>query len=324
MARMAVMVVLSFAALLLVCGTAAIGLLSGILLPRIATLEPDVRVRLLFRLRMFPMAAATIGALGVVLPTFLWFEPSGSQERIPLTLIVTAACGVLLLSSAAWRAVRALSATRVLARHWLSLARTIDGVETPVAAYAIDDVYPTVAVVGIRRPMLFLSSRVLDECSADETRAMILHEQAHIETHDNARRLALRACPELFTSVTNLDRAWEAAAEEAADRRVARRAPHLAMSLAQALVRVGRLVPDGSVSSVLSVAPLVLSENALYSGGSLENRVRRLVTPAPARQPSTSYDRVVMTLATLGAATIFLLSAPALHQAIEAIVATLP
>src|SRR6185437_10461453 len=111
---------------------------------------------------------------------------------------------------------------------------------------------------------------------------------------------------------------------EAADRRVARRAPHLAMSLAQALVRVGRLVPDGSVSSVLSVAPLFASASALYSGGSLENRVRRLVTPAPARQPSTSYDRVVMTLATLGAATIFLLSAPALHQAIEAIVPQLP
>jgi Zn-dependent protease with chaperone function len=314
MARMAVMVVLSSAALLLVCSTVAIGLLSRILLPRIAALEPDVRVRLLFRLRIFPMAAATIGAVGVVLPTFLWFEPSGSQERIPLTLIATATCGLLLLSSAAWRALRALARTRALARHWLSRARAIDGVETPVAAYAIDDVYPTVAVVGIRRPRLFLSSRVLDECSADETRAMILHEQAHIETHDNARRLALRACPELFASVTNLDRAWEAAAEEAADGLVARRAPHLAMSLAQALVRVGRLVPD----------PLVASASALYSGGSLESRVRRLVTPAPAAQPSTSYGCVVMTLVTLGAVSVFLLSAPVLHRVIEAIVATLP
>jgi len=314
MVRMAVMVVLSSVALLMVCGTAAIGLLSSILLPRIATLEPDVRVRLLFRLRIFPMAVATIGALGVVLPTFLWFEPSGSQERIPLTLIATATCGLLLLSSAAWRTVRAYSTTRALARHWLSRARTIDGIATPVAAYAIDDLYPTVAVVGIRRPMLFLSSRVLDECSADETRAMILHEQAHIERHDNARRLALRACPKLFSPVTDLDRAWEAAAEEAADRLVARRAPHLAMSLAQALVRVGRLVPD----------PLVASASALYSGGGLENRVRRLVTPAPVTRTSTSYGCVVMTFATLAAASVFVLAAPALHRVIEAIVATLP
>jgi len=314
MARMAVMVVLSSVALLLVCGTAAIALLSRLLLPRMATLEPDVRSRVLFRLRIFPMAAATLGAVAVVLPTFLWFEPSGSQERIPLTLIAGAACGLLLLSLAARRAVRALSTTRALTRHWRSRARAIDGVETPVEAYAIDDVYPTVAVVGIRHPVLFLSSRVLDECAADETRAMILHEQAHIETHDNARRLALRACPELFASVTTLDRAWEAAAEEAADRLVVQRAPHLAISLAQALVRVGRLVPD----------PLVASASALYSGGSLESRIRRLITPAPVAPASTSYGCVVMTLATLAAASVFVLSAPALHRVIEAIVATLP
>jgi len=313
MARMALMVVLSSVALLLVCGTAAIGLVSHLLLPRIARLEPDVRARLLFRLRILPMAAATMGALGAVLPTFLWFEPSGSQERIPLTLIVTATCGLLLLSGAAWRAARALATTRALGRHWLARARVFEGVETPVAAYAIDDLYPTVAVVGIRRPILFLSSRVLDECSADETRAMILHEQAHIETHDNARRLAVRACPELFPSVADLGRAWEAAAEEAADRLVVRRAPHLALSLAQALVRVGRLVPD----------PLVASASALYSGGSLENRVRRLVTPPAAAQRSASYG-CVMTVAALATASAFVVSAPALHRVIEAIVATLP
>ena len=67
MARMAVMVVLSSVALLLVCGTAAIGLLSSILLPRIARLEPDVRARLLFRWRICPMADATIGAVLLLL-----------------------------------------------------------------------------------------------------------------------------------------------------------------------------------------------------------------------------------------------------------------
>ena len=32
------------------------------------------------RLRVLPLAAAVAGALGVVLPTFLWFEPSGNRR----------------------------------------------------------------------------------------------------------------------------------------------------------------------------------------------------------------------------------------------------
>ena len=249
MARMAVVVVLSAAALVLICGTAALGLLSGILVRRLDRLEPVSRARFLFGLRVLPLAAAVAGALGVVLPTFLWFEPSGTRERIPVTLIVTALCGLALLARAAWRAFHALSVTRRLTQQWLAAARAIPGLDARVAAYAIDDEFPTVAVVGIRRPVLFMSSRVLRECSEDETRAMILHERAHVEARDNARRLALRACPDLFTRAAQLDRAWESASEEAADTAVARQAPQLALSLAQALIRIGRLVPDPLLSA---------------------------------------------------------------------------
>ena len=314
MARMAVVVVLSAAAFLLICGTLALGLLSGILVRRIDRLEPVSRARLLFGLRVLPLAAAVAGALGVVLPTFLWFEPSASQERIPVTLIVMALCGLALLARAAWRAVHALSVTRRLTQQWLAAARFIPGFDAAVAAYAIDDEFPTVAVVGIRRPVLFMSSRVLRECSADETRAMILHEHAHIEARDNARRLALRACPDLFTRAGQFDRAWESASEEAADTAVARQSPQLALSLAQALIRIGRLVPD----------PLVGSVSAIYSGGSLDARVRRLVTPPSFARSAPALSRMTIALAGALAVWAFAASAPAIHQAIEALVATLP
>ena len=311
MARMAVVVVLSAAAFLLICGTLALGLLSGMLVRRIDRLEPVSRARLLFGLRVLPLAAAGAGALAVVLPTFLWFEPSGSHERIPVTLIVMALCGLALLARAAWRAVHALSVTRRLTQQWLAAARFIPGFDAPVAAYAIDDEFPTVAVVGIRRPVLFMSSRVLRECSADETRAMILHEHAHIEARDNARRLALRACPDLFTRAGQFDRAWESASEEAA--RIARLSAG-ALSLAQALIRIGRLVPD----------PLVGSVSAIYSGGSLDARVRRLVTPPSFTRSAPALSRMTIALAGALAVWAFAASAPAIHQAIEALVATLP
>ena len=73
-----------------------------------------------------------------------------------------------------------------------------------------------------------MSRAVLRECSADETRAMILHEYAHVEARDNDAPAAARL-PDLFARAAQLDRAWEAASEEAADAAVARQAPQLAL-----------------------------------------------------------------------------------------------
>lgn len=313
--RMAAIVVFSSVTLLFVTATAAVQLLSTTIARRLEHLDSSSRADALFLLRVLPTVLAILVSAGLILPTFLWFEPSNSQERIPATMIVGAACGGLLLARVAWRAIRALSDTRELMHAWRSRARSVAELDAPIPAFAIEDEFPTVAVVGMRRPLLFMSARLLEECTLEETRAMILHEYAHVEAHDNARRLLLRACPNLFGWARRLEAAWEAASEEAADATVARRAPHLALSLAQALVRVGRLVPQ----------PFVGSASALHSGGSIESRVRHLLAPAsPRRAKSGPLLRVALTLAVASSAIGVAIAAPSIHQVIERLVAVLP
>lgn len=315
-ARMAVIVVLSSIAILLVVGTAVVRAASTMLLRRLESRDPISRANHLFLLRVMPGAMALFVSGVVILPAFLWLEPGNSQERIPTTMIAAAGCGCLLLLGVAWRTIGALSATRRLLRTWQSRAQSVANIDAPIPAYSIDDEFPTVAVIGLHRPILFMSAQVLRECSPEETRAMILHECAHVGAHDNIRRLLLRACPDLFGCARAFEKAWEGASEEAADAVVARQAPHLALSLAQALVRVGRLAPE----------PLAGSASALYSGGSIESRVRRLLSP-PASPLAVSSERRGGLIVAVGAAVMvmaLLLGAPAIHQIIEILVATLP
>jgi beta-lactamase regulating signal transducer with metallopeptidase domain len=182
-----------------------------------------------------------------------------------------------------------------------------------VAVYAIDVPYPIVAVAGVVRPAVFIAERLLAECSSGEVRAMIGHETSHIRTFDNARRFVLCACPDLFGDRSRLTRAWKDAAEEAADEDVARTPAH-ALDLAQALIRVARLAP--------ACAPALAS--AFYAGAGIDGRVRRLVT-------RPVYDAVPVVLrgwalgiaaAVLAAA--FVLSAPVIHQLMEAAVRLVP
>ena len=108
-ARMAVIVVLSSIAILLVVGTAVVRAASTMLLRRLESRDPISRANDLFLLRVMPGAMALFVSGVVILPTFLWLEPGNSQERIPTTMIAAAGCGCLLLAGRCvaddWRAV---------------------------------------------------------------------------------------------------------------------------------------------------------------------------------------------------------------------------
>ena len=278
---------------------------------------PASRATLLFRLRMLPAAAACVVAFGIALPVFFWFEPRETGETLATTLVVTAAVGLALLARSAWRGVAALRATSRVRRDWVRRGRSLEGFDSAVPVFAIDEAFPMVAVVGFARPAVFIAERVLRECSADEVRAMVRHECSHVSVHDNLKRLLIRACPD-FLPARLLDRAWANAAEEAADAAAAAEEPACALDLARALIRVARLAP-------LQPTPGIMS--AFYGGGSIESRVRRLLDErprsAPARLPR--YVRRAMTagfLCLVAAAVV--LGAPSLHQAMESVVSFLP
>jgi beta-lactamase regulating signal transducer with metallopeptidase domain len=266
-------------------------------------------------LRLLPFVAGLVGAFAIVLPLFLWFEPSDTQESVAKTLAVLGAAGALWLALGAWRAALAWRATRALAREWHGRGRRLDTFDVPIPVFAIDETYPMVAVVGFRRPELFISERVLRACSPDEVHAMILHECAHAAAYDNTKRFVLRACPPLLSANRSLDTLWAHATEEAADAAATRSRPGLRTDLAHALVTIARL-------ATVTHPPLPVS--ALYLGGSIESRVRRLLAPPTPQAPPRVRISVVSLVAIVTTIAAAIMFGSTLHSALEAVVKFLP
>lgn len=307
-------VTLSSFALFTIAGSALVSWFAPALARRFERYVPAVRARLLFRLRMAPAAIGIGVAVGIALPVFLAYEPRESEEGLAITLLVLAAMGVALFAGGAWRALRAWHSTRVVRRQWESRGRRLEGFDTSLPVFAIDEQFPTVAVVGVINPALFVAERVLTECTRDEVRAMLRHEAAHVTVRDNLKRFLIRACPDALSSRGHLDRAWSIAAEEAADAAAVAERPASAVELAEALIRVARLAAPRT--------PELAS--AFYLGGSIESRIRRLVGPTSALDAPTPLGCVILTTGTLCFAAIVFTTAPALHQVMEAIVSRLP
>ncbi|HTL42707.1 MAG TPA: M56 family metallopeptidase [Vicinamibacterales bacterium] len=295
--------------------SALVGAAAPLAASRIARYAPASRASILFGLRMLPAGAGIGFALAVALPIFLWFEPRETQETVTLTLAVTAAAGVAVWVRGAARAFRAWRATRYAIRTWRQRGRRLTSFETSMPVFAIEESFPTVAVAGVARPVLFISERVLRECPDDEVRAMVAHERSHVARRDNLKRLLIRGCPDLLGAGMLVERAWSDAAEEAADAEAAAGRPDRALDLAQALIRVARLAPRLEAPALAS---------AFYLGGSIESRIRRLVEPDRLPAPSHPLGCVAIGGLALALAAIVVTSAPALHQLMEAAVHFLP
>jgi Zn-dependent protease with chaperone function len=81
---------------------------------------------------------------------------------------------------------------------WLRSAQpvTLAGISAP--ALVVESEFPVVSVVGLRRPRLVIARAVLDSCSNEELRAILAHEQGHIDRRDNLRRLLLSIAPDIL------------------------------------------------------------------------------------------------------------------------------
>ena len=133
------------------------------------------------------------------------------------------------------------------------------------------------AVVGVRRPDLYVSADVMRACSASELAAIAAHEHAHVVAHDNLMRVLFALAPAAGEPARRLERAWASTAEEAAD--LGARAAGDGVTLARALTTVARLALGHPVAP-----PLAMS--AFIGGDSLESRVRRLLEPARPAGPT--------------------------------------
>lgn len=217
--------------------------------------------------RTLPAALAIAVTAAVLGPGYFRHEQRVESEGVGLALALCALGGLLLLAVSLFRAARAIVTTSSLRRAWLSNGRPVRLGGAGLPAYAIDVPFPLVAVIGVMRPRLFISTSVLRGCSDAELDAIVEHERRHVSTFDNAVRLLMDAAPDAlgFTRASaSIAAAWHQAVEHRADDAAARR-----LDLASALVRVARLAGESRAGA--------LPASALYRGEAIEERVKRLM-----------------------------------------------
>ncbi len=268
------------------------------------------RADTLLRLRLWPSIVAIV--IGAFTAIGLWrFESSDAHEVIGWTLRGGATLGALVLATFATRLWRLHLETRSLLTTWLAGATPLPLGDLPgppdldVPAYRIETHFPVVAVVGVFRPTLVVDGSVLDACSPEELSAILAHEGGHIRRWDNLRRALFAATPDLLAWTSAgpaLREAWREATEEAADDVAAATDGQMRNHLAGALIRVARTARESTSDASTTFRARRLPASALYRGGSVERRVRRLFEPPEPDRPAGRRWGLAAAISTLAVA----------------------
>jgi Zn-dependent protease with chaperone function len=275
---------LSFAALLVfnLAATATIAVVWKMLAARANDWSANRRTKVIFALRVFPLAGALIFVAAFLLPAYFLFEPYNAKEtityKLALPALVSAAGAVLALLRVAGK----LWKTRRLIKGWRAGAEPVKIADLDVPVYRISHEFPLIAVVGVFSPTIFVARQIFDALGEAEFRAAVAHELGHIRARDNLRRMILGVCQDSLFVIApfnrRLDRLWAETAEAAADEFAARTGAaeedgaKTALNLAAALVKIARLAPSNARPATLAGASLLTEQTDDVTG-----RVRRLL-----------------------------------------------
>jgi Zn-dependent protease with chaperone function len=173
-------------------------------------------------------------------------------------LIVLALLGCSVLALMLMRAARMWRMTRFMQLEWQKHARPVSALIPGVPLYRIDINASLLAVTGIFRPKVFVSSAVADALSHAELSAALSHEIAHVRSHDNLKQLLMKltAPPVWFSRARSMEQAWTRASEMAADENALAQGAS-ALELSSALIKVGRLSMGHTVPDTFTASHLV-------------------------------------------------------------------
>jgi Zn-dependent protease with chaperone function len=295
---------------------------SRLLLRRMGCATPGTKANLLFALRLLPLALACVVTFGLVLPSFLEFEPSSTKEGMGFRLMALAILGALLLLGMLARGVSILHATSQAQRGWRERSERMNVATLRTPVYRVESGASLLAVTGILRPKIFVGSEIAEALSPDELRAALAHEMAHVSSFDNLKQFLLKStrAPRWLKVLYQADAEWTNASEIAADREALAEGASV-LDLSSALIKVGRLKrPLAGRDPVAShLVPSACS-------GALEIRVTRLTEMLEGRDaaPSGGVKRMNFFLPMLIALALYLACIhallPAVHEALELLV----
>jgi Zn-dependent protease with chaperone function len=241
-------------------------------------MRPRSAARLLFLLRLLPVALGITAVLVLCVPSYLLLEPKAAPERVGTACLIAAAIGALVWLVSLIRASLAVAASRRCKESWQRA-----GVEK-TGKLIVESDAPLLALAGLFRPRLIISQGVLQALSPDELGVALLHENAHRRSRDNWKRLLLLLAPAPLPFVSPfspLEQAWAKFREWAADDEAVQGDSNRALSLASALLRVARMGTGPQLS--------FLHTSLLAGDRELSQRVERLLhVEAPRPEPLTS------------------------------------
>jgi len=255
----------------------------------------SARARMVFSLRVLPIALGISCILFLVAPAYLKLEPRSTTEELSLKLGIIAFVSAVGIALAVARGIAAWRATARLTADWLRHAELISIPGVSIPAYRIEHQFPVIAIVGVLRPKLFIGSQIFNSLTPEEISAAVEHETGHLVARDNLKRGLLRACRDAMVIIPcgrTLDRAWAEASEEAADEHAARHGRAVALDLASALVKISRMVPVGARPSMPAGAFLVGDDESR----GVKMRVRHLIQIASGDGQPAVYEPFVASL----------------------------
>ncbi len=252
----------------------------------------------LFGIRMIPAAGSIVVTLGLIVPSFLMFEPAATSERAEPELALFTALAAALIATGLVRALGAWLATRRLERLWASQSTEGEPIGAVARVHRVPSDLPFAALIGLVKPRVFVSGRFLEALTPGERIAVLEHEAGHARSRDNLKRTLMRLAPDcilLLPGGAAIDAAWAAAAEDEADDHAAGPDRAHALDLAGALLKAVRSVPVPSSPA-----------SNLCDQATIARRVARLLdSPRPGNPAGrTALFRILWLAVALGAAVV--------------------
>jgi beta-lactamase regulating signal transducer with metallopeptidase domain len=265
--------------------------------------------RMLLVVRLFPTGFGLFCVIGFCIPSYLWLEPNAADEGAGLALLIAAGLGAVMWVFSLIRASRAAVQSQRYLRDCENRGTEIhaDVAMETVPLLVIPQGGRTVALSGILRPRIIVSSEVVSALNTAQLDAALRHELAHHASRDNLKRFLILLAPGFLFK--NLEKSWKQFSEWAADDSAVADDPRRAVELASALVCVARLRAG--------FVPPELATTLVGHRDELSPRVDRLLGQRPAQVAGSRRLRLALTI---GIATIAALTPAALpwvHRVLE-------
>ncbi len=241
-----------------------------------ARMKPSSAARLLFFLRISPMALTVFALLAFCVPSYLWLEPEAAGEKVGFICFLMAALGAAIWVLSITRVISAVRGTVRYLQQCERHGRKINVPGEPSPALLLADKAPVLAVAGVVHPRLVISRTVLRGLTAEQRDAALRHERAHRTSRDNIKRFLILLSPDVLPfqrTFTALEHSWAKFTEWAADDQAVEGDADRALSLASALVRVAKMGSKPKLSYLFS--------SLVHDDDELTERVDRLLRPQP-------------------------------------------